>query len=510
MTRQETLKGIGECKPSTFTQANIKNQMSYFIIPTPHEVYKKKNYWELIFNFKKLGWEVANPKEAEADRIFSHDARSMGSIKSYLYNQMLPQMQNNVSQIDEFFSENQNLLLQKDTSSSQYNFKCNEYETTFHLDAIDLWILDEHIAFFVLKTRLTAEDESSVSDISSKFNRTMRDFKALYYDDKKQLFSNSAEQGVSVLDWLYSLVEIEEKSLLSHTEEKVQTLQNRDEYYPIFHTSYNAKMITAMHIDEMQINGEDIEPTFKSDLIHSQINGTSAIEETPYYLASTSELYPSKGWESNEEFLNDQVNNGEINIWKYWSGVVLHDSMAFFSIGDGGSAVVNSARNSYYFIYILNLYVNYKLRYFEHKLIDSEFTSIENIYPMFTDLQRLKNQFMGMEISSLFQPNIVHQAIGGAMKTDDIFDEIKDNVEGTLNLTTQNTDIMITAIISIFSVMGLWLNQEMMLDFFDRDPILAVFLSVVTLIGISIVIIKRSVVITKLKRWRKKIANKLR
>jgi len=96
-----------------------------------------------------------------------------------------------------------------------------------------------------------------VSEISSKFNRNMRDFKAMYVDTATNIFSNeSTEQNISVLDWLCSMVEIDGQSLLSHTTKKVQDIQNLSEYYPVHNASYNAKMITAIHVNEMEVNGE--------------------------------------------------------------------------------------------------------------------------------------------------------------------------------------------------------------------------------------------------------------
>lgn len=510
MTRQEKINAIGKLRPSTYLDTGVKNQMSYFIIPVAHEVYKKRNPEDIIKSFASLNWTVINNEGQNPETLFPTDKRTIESVKSYLYDYMIPSMEDGKKNIREFFSEKKTILLRKNDLETQWNFENFEhgkivYKATFELEGIDLWILDDCIAFFTVRTKLSVDDESTLTDISAKFNRSMRDFRSLYMNQGTKTFSNDASTGMEVLQWLYSLLEIDGQSLLSQTEEKAQDLIKVEAYQPVFNTSYHAKMITAIHIDEMEIDGEEIESSYTDDLMTMLIDGTSTIEEIPYHLASTSALYPTKMWENNEEYINSQVGNGEINIWKYWSGVALHDSLAFFSIGEGGSGIVNSSRNSYYFIYMLNLYVNYKLRYFEHRLIDSEFTSIENIRPMFTELQKLKNQFMCTEISSLFQPNIVHAAVNNAMKTDDIYEEIKGNVEVTLELTAKNTDIMITAVFSIFSIMGMWLSQDMLTSFFAEHPYLAGTLSVGLFIIVSIGIVKRSVVIKKSKKWRKKI-----
>lgn len=551
MTRQERITEIGKLKPSTFFIDDLpqaKNQMSYFVIPFAHEIYKKKAPKKVIDKLEKLNWKVRNnlakidgevktlSAQEEQERVKAEsefkkkkksgkvldkdkpklqttrllsttgDARNMESIKLYLYDEMIPRC----TDIEEHFVTQKNLIFQNSKIEKEWTFNSYmsgelDFEAEFLLDGLDLLIVDEHIAFFTIKTQLALDNKSSINDISSKFNRTMRDFRALYVDVQTKTFSNDSKKGINVFDWFASLVEVDGESLLSHGDKQLQEIQNQKEYYPVFNASYNAKMITAMHIDEMHVAGEEIEPAFTDDLITMNIDGTSSLEEMPYLLATTSELYPTKGWEANEEYINEQIGNGQINIWKYWSGVALHDSMAFFSIGEGSSTIVNSCRNSYYFIYMLNLYASYKVRYFEHELIDNEFVSIESIRPLFSDLQRLKNQYMCTELSSLFQPNVVHEAIKGAMRTDDMYDEVKDNIEATLEITSRNTDIIVTALITIFSVGGMYFNHDMLMDFFTEHQTVAVSIGIVVSIVILIGVKERSSII----RWVKKLRTKI-
>lgn len=509
MTRQEKIREIGKLKPSTFSwdgKEVTKNQMSYFIIPFAHEIYEKKSPKKIIEQLESLEWRVVNNQK---ERILSQsgDGRFMDSIKLYLYDEMVPKY----TDIEEHFVIQKNLIFQRNNLHKEWTFSSYfrgelSYETDFLLDGIDLLIVDKHIAFFTIKTQLSLDNSSSVSDISSKFNRNMRDFRALYVDESTKTFSNNPDKGIKVFEWLSSLVEIDGNSLLSDTKSKLSEIQNLPEYYPMFHASYNAKMITAIHIDEMKVLGQEIEPAYTEDLISMNIDGVSALEEMPYLLGTTSEMYPTKMWESNEEYIYNEVGNGEINVWKYWSGVALHDSLAFFSIGDGGSGIINSSRNTYYFIYMLNLYATYKMRYFEHELIDNEFVSIENIRPLFSDLQRLKNQYMCKELSSLFQPNVVHTAIKGAMKTDDMYDEVRENIEATLEITSYNTDIIVTVLISILSIAGMYFNQEMLMDFVVEHSVLALVGGVVAVIVVGFGAKNRSFVIKLGKKLRTKFA----
>jgi hypothetical protein len=519
MTRQDKLNSIGQCQPSVFELTGTKNQMSYFIIPLPHDVYTSKEPETVLQNFKELGWEImnhANPYQgfnSDQKRIYPHDEASINSIKSYIYEHMLPNISDTKNDPKKaaryFFSNYSNLMLQKNDFEQLWMFeevdsKNNSiYKAQIDLDGIDLWIFNKHIAFFTLRTKLNINDNSTVSNISSKYNRTMRDFRKIYVNEEKYLFTNDSTAGVSLITWLLNL--ITNKGQSNNLLKLTSNLLNENQNHIIYHNSYYAKMITALHINENEFNGIEIESTYAGELNSINITGTSVLEEMPYHLASTGEIYPNKMWENNEEYINEEVNKGGINIWKYWSGIAMHDAMAFFSVGEGGTGIINHARHSYYFIYMLNLYVNYTLRLFEHKLIDREFTNIENIYPIFIDTQRLRNQFMSSEIATKFQPNIVHNAISSAMKTDKIFLEIKENIDGTMELTRQNTDMMITAVMSLFTFCGIWISQDKLLEVFKLYPWWSAAGTITVFSLLILIIIKRSSAARLIKQIRRKL-----
>ena len=287
------------------------------------------------------------------------------------------------------------------------------------------------------------------------------------------------------------------------------------ELYPIYNTSYYAKLITAIHVDTDTIkdeNGEDfiIEPLEKNNLIFKEINGTGTLEEIPYYLATTSELYPYGMFDANEEYIHSLVDEGGITIWKYWSGIAVKDSLAFFSLKSGGSNIVNNARNCYYFIYMLNLYINYKLRYFEHTLIDKDFTNLDKIYPKFVQLQQLRNQFMSNEIAVRFQSNIIHNAISEALNTSNMYEEVKENVIDTLELTRNNTDMILTVGTSVVAFMGAWISQDTINELYQKQPALTVSSILVVVFIFFIGIKKRSRIIKTCKNAYKMFKYKLR
>ena len=112
---------------------------------------------------------------------------------------------------------------------------------------------------------------------------------------------------------------------------------------------------------------------------------------------------------------------------------------------------------------------------------------------------------MCTELSSLFQPNVVHEAIKSSMKIDDMYGEIKDNIEATLEITSRNTDIIVTVLISIFSIAGMYFNQEMLMTFFNMHQEIAIAIALVIVVAILTAVSYRSHIIRLIKRMRTKI-----
>ena len=532
MTRQEKITAIGEETASLFkdyktSEPIAKNHMSYFIIPVAHNVFGSTDSLTLD-KAEKLGWTMVNVKVDETkkdsaqdhERVFGDDPTNMNAIKSYIYEHMVPEFSCRESKKERdfraFLGDFNNILLQKtdlrkNWTVTEVPYNSEPTSMRIELDGIDLWILNKNIAFFTLRTKQSVSDTTSLSDISSKLNRVMREFRTVYVDEGNHTFSNDKNVGTPLVEWLFGLTtpaEEEDGTKTSMLGLSVAELKS-SKYSMIYENSYYSKMITAVHIDESTFGEEELIAKSEGEISYSVYDNIDAFQEMPFLLGSTSELFPDQAWENNEEYIYNQLSLGGINIWKNWTGVALHDSLAFFAAGDGNSSgIVHQARNGYYFIYMLNLYINYSLRVFEHKLIDKEFIDIEKIYPLFVEKQRLRNQFMGIEIATRFQPNFIHERISRAMKTDTIYNEIQQNIDNTLALTQKNTDIMITAVLSIFTFSGLWISQDKLFTLFSEYPLRSALASIGVLILVIVLLVNRSKIIQKSKRFRQMIVKK--
>lgn len=413
MTRQEKLQEIGKMIPQEF--------MSYFVIPIEHNFFNNKR--SFIEELKTSEWKIVNAEKGQ-ERAF--DAYN---IKSYIYENVIPHLDNKNHILD-----NKNIILTK-----QLNIQCKFEQFKFTISDIDLWIFDSIVGFFVIKPEIEFR-EYTINQLTT-FNHLLRQHKFLKFEKINEEFIVSRPRGYEqrndILKFLFEQTKINKKSLLNID---FETCINSS----IYHSSTNAKLMTAVQTSEMCFsNGEDIEPLHDTELHAVRINGTSILEEVPFYLASCLELLPSNSFTNNEEYIHARVDIGGFNVWKYSSGLVLHDSFAIVGLGEDGGPIVDNMKGNSYFIYILNLYLSFQLRYIEDYIIDDNFESL-SIIETYEELQILKNKFLAKEIGTKFQENELHTIMLSAHKTEDIMSEVTDNLMETKEIVQNNIGIYIS------------------------------------------------------------------
>jgi len=498
MTRQEQISYLGEkAKISEFN--GEKNFLSYFIIPVPHKFYEKRKPLEDV---KKSGWKILNLKSEENNqkRIFDFN----NDLKKYIYEGLMPKKTEK-----EFKKEKSNIVLQKKIYNDIYEVEIRKDKyVKVILDEIDLWILEKNIAFFVIKFKLPriynylsgklfnwkVNVEVNLNELAI-VNRILRDFRNVNINKNKITSCRNGESNF--IDWLIDLTRVDNKSFLNIKKQDFE----KEEFYPIYNSTHYSKLLTAVHVTVDDDILHKIEPPTQAELKKIEIDGTDTIEEMPFLLASTSDCYPIKMWESNENYINEMVNKGGINIWKYWSGIALKDSLAFFSVNEGGGMIVSSCKGVNYFIYILNLYINYRIKLLEHSLImDQYFVDIEKNLKNLEEVQRLHNMYMSEEIAIRFQPNEIHQAIMRGMELKELFNEVEENIKNTYERSKENTALIISAFSFMIAIISLLEDKiiEFIKIFYNTHPEIAIIVGILILILIVFIIIKRKTLYKRL------------
>ncbi len=442
MTRQEQLSEIGNMQAEKYG--------AKFIVPVPHKFYKNSS--DIFEKVEARGWKILNKHLNENGEEISKQFGAF-NIKTYIYENMIPHYFGHNAQ--EFLDESKTVVLNK-----VVNQKMHIAGFDFILVDIDLWIFEEYISFFTINIDID-QTKYSVDELIL-FNRSLRNFKFLSLVESTELITLEAQpvfkgERYDVLEKLLELTRIEEKSFLNIEPIDCQYSVTKDrdnELFPIYNSSANAKLLTAVQTKDTAFSdGVEVEPFDENLINHIAVQEMSILDEAPFYLASCSSMQGSDlSFIAHDDYIYALVDDNGYNLWKYSSGITLHDSCAF--IGMGGpeqkcGPLVANMQSNFYFVYMLNLYINFQIRHIEHQLIDENFESIDINY-WYKKLQKLKNQFITSDIAIKFQENEVHSSISTAFKSADMLEEVTDNLMETKEITQNNRGIYMTLFGFIF------------------------------------------------------------
>jgi hypothetical protein len=495
MNRQQIINEIGQLKPSRNPDKTL-NYSSIFIIPVPHRVHKiKQKDVKLFFKRMQINWELKN-NTIEED-LYIYD------IKDYVKNSIFEDIvfKDDIKKKKNFIYDKKNFFLSY--KQKQINLEFDKLK--FILTDIDLWIMDGNVAFFTYKIELDPVHIYDVNTISTKLNRELRDFKNITINiEEKKLYYRQKNLGEPLLKYFFSLTQGEDlkQSFLNFNYEDIN-LSN--DFNSISTSTYYAKTITALHVKEdyVNIDGKKYEISSIKDSLSEKVTiDLGILEELSYLLGTTSafDFEEELGYISYENYTYSIIKEQGINIWKYWSGVALEDSIAFFSISNGGSNIVKLSQTSNYYIYILNLYANIRLKYIESDLLDKDFVNIERVLVLEREIQILKNYYIATQIAVKFQPNYINNKISVGLKTTNLLNEVENNLEVTRELTKNNTDIVFSIGAGIATLSSIWLSNEVIVNLYYKYPI-GTYVAIIFFIPLIIFLAsKRSLIIKIIKK----------
>jgi len=454
MTRQEKLKEIGNME--------IDKYALKFIIPIPHKFYDNSS--DVFNDIESLDWKINNKSKEILLGGYN--------IKTYIYENMILPLKDKSKFLVDFCS----LYLSKEINqkfSLNTIFKDKNITFEFELTNLDLWVFEEHIGFFVLDIKLNKTNP--LIDEIVLFNRVFREFKylSLQKTNSKIILLNT--EYIKSYDFVEYLLDFTKKDKKSFLNIQIGDIKEKDDNYfnTIYNTTTNAKLLIGIQIKNTAfLNNQLIKEDNQTNINEDIAKTMSILEEIPFYIATCSYLDNSdKSFIYDDSYIYKIVQNQGVNLWKYSSGIVLHDSFALVGLANDGGPVVNNVNNSFYFVYMLNLYIYFQIRYIERKIIDKHFESREIAY-LYKKLQKLKNQFITEDIAIKFQENEINKITLEALKTNQILSEVTNNLVETKQITDNNLGLYISlggfAFVSVF--------QESLQEFFKNHtlPILAI------------------------------------
>lgn len=412
------LEALGKLTPSKYE--GVSNHVSYFVVPFEHRFYQEENE---IF-IKKL-------KELEEKKIWkiNNKCNIKSFCKSYsnIKENVLSNLFSSYDDSDEkklktFFKERRALSLSyaninnevwKFTHENMDKKKSFSHEIIF--EGIDLWFF-KSIGFFVYKISSCLD----LHTISSSLNRNLRHFTELKFDEvAKEIQYGVKDEIKKFAESIFGLEIVFDSTLSNY-----------------------AKTITAVNLEEQGNITQELEAMLfreQSELSKFSADAIDVLMQGAYLLGTTTEFFPSDAFEPSDSYMYSMVSKGGIDIWKYWKGIGLYDTLAFLSYGKkGGGAIVTQARTTTYLLYIINLYLYLRLSQMDKKLNSRKFVELDNLTRAREELQVLKNHFYISKIANVFQPNEIQAKIQQGLDTKDIIDTLENNISKSHEFAKDN------------------------------------------------------------------------
>jgi len=392
------------------------------IIPFPHRSFKKIDYTKTD---KKINdWEIINLSEKDKKSFLKND---FINLQPFICNNILINNKDN----DDIHC----VILEKNWES---NIKvCNEKHyciSTLNIDTINLWIFEDNIAFLVLN--FYVKEKTKVNDVLETIG-LLKNYRKIYFDDD----SFSVKGNTKFIDFLY---EISNDVLNISKEDIDDNLNNKkDDLSFIFNMYEKAKIFSLIKINSVACN------RLERDLNFFDNTKYDFFREISFYFASGIKIDAQKGAYDGDIYR--QLEDGGIFIDQNVSSVVLYDGVNITVNDNVEKKKIEEYEINTYLIYMINLYIAYRSRYYEYKLNDKYMFFDINAVISYKKLVFAKNFLFSESIGTTYKNNIIHQKVSNVLNSKNLLESVFEKLEKTQEIYTKNLNFIIAFFTIIFS-----------------------------------------------------------
>ena len=449
-------------------------------------------------------------------------------------------------------------FLQKNLLYQHKNIKI-----TFQIEWADTWFFNDLTGILSFKAQIIDVHENdkarphTITDLSI-LNRRLRN---LIENDKKkddEKITLQPTKGSNNQDgmWLWrdviyqqwlgvntkGSINILGSKISPNTQKKYHQTTDLINFFKIHHIdkfTRNAKIITMGHISNL--DGEEPQNPKKREQIEFLWNAPvtdppvdfSEHTESIYsgkrpeifgaYHFATMEGYPTKGdfllydlastgnegdamgegdrtWQISPEYLRYLLGEHGIEIWEYWRGMALHDTLAFLSYQEK-MPIIYQAESYYYPLYIYFYHVQFKLNCFSSEIIDQELNDVLQSRDIKDRFNKFRNQYWFTDVTVDFQGVEIARKIKTGLQINNLFEtvsseigEISDYVDDKMDKGKQSfITFMVLALYPLFVIFDLiqiWSFHDWFISKIQTHPIV-VSIFIVFIVALFVTIVPR-------------------
>jgi len=425
-------------------RSGIKEESIPGVTPfLPHNIFTN-NGMKMTFGFKSPSKSILSDKEIATqtvETIIKQNKRKKAHLKENLILTLDP---NNTNFI------NQELKIKLDLNSHLI--------ATFKIDWVDTWLFNDQTGLLSFKVKIAEvfDGDESISVSIQHLNMLNRQLRFIY-PSQLSVASNNGEKynfwnDVIAKNWLL-LNKGNEFSLLGDS-------LSADDFFTssVDKNTRYTKMLVMAEIPELKDeqveylwNAPVIDPPLNFESFYDDVKQNNWSEIFSVYHKATIEGYPTKGdyalydlatcgdvgaaagltgdkgWQTSPEYIKGLFENNSIEIWEYWRGINVKDTLAFLSYSNN-MPITFQAESYYYPLYIYYYHLQFKLNCFSEDIIDKTLTDVLKARKLKDDFIQFRNSYWFQSVTNDFQGVEISNKIKHSLALDELFETVSTEV----------------------------------------------------------------------------------
>ena len=178
--------------------------------------------------------------------------------------------------------------------------------------------------------------------------------------------------------------------------------------------------------------------------------------------ASRGWYHSGRGYQYNIEYIRQIISDNSVEIWEYWSGLVLRDTCTFVSF-DPSMPIRGQAESQYYPLYVAAYYLRLRLEQLRGAIIDYDMADVRRGDALKHEFAKFRNHFWFNELTTNFISAEVYTRMKKGMDIDTLFDKVSAEVGEVSAHVRQRwercTGILISFIILLLPLINMFIHN---------------------------------------------------
>jgi len=346
-------------------------------------------------------------------------------------------------------------------------------QINFEVEWVDMWLFNDRTAFLSFKAIPSKAAEITLDDLA-RFNQTLRNFPKgdvfighgfdAIYDSAQKLnfgtdivFKNWLGQGnsqqLSIIGTGFGINEFRAHQIDSSVRYAKVMCAARLQELQLLNPSDDAG--SDSDYLEFLWNLPTIDPAVNFENLYNELITGKRPELFLAYQSATTAGYPTYGdfvlydlattgtqgsaighgspkWKASPEYIRGLFDDSGIEIWEYWRGIALKDTLTFLSRAEDNTCRNNDnldqAERNYHFLYIYSYHSSMRLSQISDELIDADLTNWRKARQLCDRFNRFRNQYWFNSITVDFQGVELVKQINAGLGLEDHFEMVASEI----------------------------------------------------------------------------------